>query len=121
MKTIINLDGNLKITGSREQSLVNVTLDFWNDNDERWLEIFCQVRIIGEPKVERIFNPILNPDSQNPTMIFNLDCVPSDINFGNLKTIFSKQFVDNAEKCAIQIAMMHNAPENETIKYSNQF
>ena len=113
MKTLFNNEGNLRVTGTREQSIINVTLDFWNDENERFMEIFCKVSIVGQPKVLEVFNPIINPDSSNPTLLFP----QRDDNFdlGTLKLFFSKTFVDKFERDAIRVAEKTNAPENQMI------
>ena len=113
MKTLFNTDGNIKVTGNREQSVINVTLDFWNDEDERFMEIFCRVQIVGQPKVLEVLNPIMNPDSKNPTLLFPQRSDNFDL--GTLKLFFSKRFVDTFERNAIRIAERTNAPENEML------
>ncbi len=68
LDTLINRD--FCINGDVECREINVTLDITNDDDERLMEVFCTVNLIGEPKVvERSF--ILNPDN-NPTIVENL-------------------------------------------------
>lgn len=122
MKTLFNTDGNIKVTGSREQSVINVTLDFWNDENERFMEIFCKVRMSGFSintpgqrvwEVQEVFNPIMNPDSKNPTLLFPRRSDNFDL--GTLKLFFSKTFVDKIERDAIRIADRTNAPENDMI------
>lgn len=68
IETLINRD--FSIDGDVECREINVTLDLKNDNDERLLEVFCTVNLIGEPKVVRR-SFILNPDT-NPTIVENL-------------------------------------------------
>ena len=122
MKTLFNTDGNIKVTGSREQSVINVTLDFWNDENERFMEIFCKVRMSGFSintpgkkvwEVDKVLNPIINPDSQNPTLLF-----PGRSDFFDLDTLkifFSETLVKRIERDAIRIADRTNAPENDMI------
>ena len=123
MKTLFNTDGNLKVTGNREQSVINVTLDFWNsDSSEttqngRFMEIFCKVKIVGKPKVISVLNPIMNPDSQNPTLLFSGRSDFFDLD--TLKIFFSETLVKRIERSAIDIAERHNAPENEMLTIKN--
>lgn len=71
LDTLINR--NFSINGDVECREINVTLDITNDDDERLMEVFCTVNLIGEPKVvERSF--ILNPDT-NPTIVENFENV----------------------------------------------
>ena len=64
------LNRDFSINGDVECREVNVTLDLKNDNDERLLEAFCTVNLIGVPKVVRR-SFVLNPDT-NPTIVEDL-------------------------------------------------
>tara|TARA_R100000781_G_scaffold114696_1_gene86210 strand:- start:1092 stop:1616 length:525 start_codon:yes stop_codon:yes gene_type:complete len=123
MKTIITHGGLFRVTGNREQSSVNVTLDFWNaENDERVMEIFAKVNIVGEPKITKLFNPIMNPDSNKPSMLFSSthdNLAAKEITFGKLSDFFSKKIVDKIEKDILKTAVMLNAPNNEMINFTN--
>lgn len=111
MDTLFNNDAEIKITGNREQSLVNVTLDFWTSDNTRFMELFCKVRIIGEPEVVEVFTPLLMPDSDNPIRFSN----SFPFSWELLEDVFSKRFTEVAKKRAIDIALMKNAPDNQTI------
>jgi len=132
MKTLFNTDGNLKVTGNREQSVINVTLDFWNsDSSEttqngRFMEVLCKVKMSGFSintpakrvwEVKEVFNPIMNPDSKNPTLLFPQRSDNFDLD--TLKIFFSETLVKRIERSAINIAERHNAPENEMLTIKN--
>ena len=62
-------NGNFSINGDVECREINVTLDLKDMFDERLMEVFCTVSLIGKPTVKnRSF--ILNPDN-NPTILTN--------------------------------------------------
>ena len=63
-------DKDFSIRGDVECRELNVTLDFFNDDDERLLEVFCTVNVVGTPKVI-CRDIILNPDN-NPTILDDL-------------------------------------------------
>ncbi len=114
MKNLFSKEGNLKVTANREQSIINVTLDFWTNEDERFMEIFCKVRIVGfAAKVISVLNPIINPDSSNPTLLFAKRSDFFDLD--SLKAFFSETIINRIESDAIRVALMTNAPENEMI------
>ena len=78
------------------------------------MEIFCKVRIVGfAAKVISVLNPIINPDSSNPTLLFAKRSDFFDLD--SLKAFFSETIINRIESDAIRVALMTNAPENEMI------
>ena len=103
LDTLINR--KFRINGDVECREINVTLDITNYHDERIMEVFCTVNLIGKPTVKnRSF--ILNPDN-NPTILVNFKKV-----FLNDKHL--KKVCDNK---AIQIAL---SSLDESIPFSQQ-